>query len=425
MGNTKYLPIGSIIGDNYQIVDILGEDDFEILYLVRDTNRIGSFFVIKELFLETFSSRLKYAVSTIPEAQGVFQKRKQEIISEIEDAKRNHKVAEIKTYGYVEQNNTIYTIMEFSNNAELIDYLQFQPKEKRRLPSIEELLKNSQKKKKSFLLPKIFLGTIILAALAFYAFKMFQDNQKNKEKVLTPTLSQAHPPIVSQKSEKEKLKIILQSKPFVEAPKPIEVNTSKEQEPTSKKEEKKPLPAPVVVQVSEPSDILEKNVSKILDPDTNKTQEKPLAKELLIKKEEKVEEKKVEEKKEPFEKTSVKAFLDNFIALSANGSIENILTNYDTHVDRYFKLTNVNHEIIKKDKERYNRKWKNRTFSIENFKILKTYKKENVDYCNVQTTTKWKVSTKGGKKASGRSKGFMTLKKTDDGYRVTAIYGLK
>jgi hypothetical protein len=88
-------------------------------------------------------------------------------------------------------------------------------------------------------------------------------------------------------------------------------------------------------------------------------------------------------------------------------------------------LKNVTQATIKKDKRRYNKKWTKREFSIKEFEILTKYEKDGTDYCDLKTTTKWKVSTNSGKTAKGTSRGFMTIKKTANGYKVKSIYTLR
>ena len=412
MVKEKYLPRGSIIGESYEIVDILGEDDFEILYLVKDINRTGSFFVLKELFLETFSSREKYDVSTIPEAQGVFEKRKQQIISEVKEAKRKNKTAEIKIYGYIEQNNTIYTIMEFSNNADLVYYLQYHPKDKKSLPQLEELINLQSKKKSPLSLLKITTLLILLAALMLIAFKLFQEYQmqnKTTKPSLPADIKEKHPPLIEHIKERNKTTIVVpKNRPTLEA-----LNQTTPQ--TKEEENLSLLPLPSIIK-----EATELNLT------TKKHQEKNISSSITVATlSENNSTKKSREEEKPFSREKVQRFLNHFIEQEAKASVDTLLNNYDTNVKRYFKLRDVGHKIIKEKKEQYNKKWQHREFSITNFKILKTYSREGIQYCDVQTTTKWKVSNQHGKKASGKSRGFMTLKKVNDGYKVTSIYQIR
>jgi len=212
MKENKYLPIGSNIADKYEVIDILGEDEFEILYLVRDIQRQKTFFVLKELFLETFSSREGDLVFTIPEALGVFHKRKKQIIEEIKSRKGNLKNSEIKIYGYEDENNTVYTIMEYSNNASLEKYLHFIHKDTEPLPTLDELLS----KEKIFdyaLILKILLLSGLVLGITFYAYTFFQkDSLENDEHNLKRPIGEKFPKL------KERKKEVVE--PTVESPKP-------------------------------------------------------------------------------------------------------------------------------------------------------------------------------------------------------------
>jgi len=455
MESNKYLPTGSIVGGHYEIVDVLGEDAFDILYLVRDNHRRGSFFVLKELFLETFSSRNKESVYTIPQAQGVFDKRKEEIIREVENSKRTRQIADIKTYGYIEDNSTIYTIMEFTNNSDLTHYLQFQPKDEIILPPLEDLIDNPPKKKKSSIFLKILIVAVIIGvALALYANKMIQEDRakaEEKPKVEVKQTPIHHPPLVSRdddnnpKEQDTPKKIVEEKEPKIEEAK--ETTTDREYIPTTETTTPKENEEPQTTQtdtVNEDTIYIDNEEEIIDEEEIVETKPTPV----VIKREEPkniplgtkiesthtaVDDKtstllgtKIEQKHvESFNRASIQHFLNGFIASSANGSVEDIASKYDYHVDRYFSLRNVTQSTIKKDKRRYNRRWTHREFTIKNFKILKTYQRDNTDYCDLKTTTRWRVSTNSGKTASGSSQGFMTIKKTDHGFKVKSIYTLK
>ena len=448
MENSKYLPVGSNIGGHYEIIDVLGDDDFEILYLVRDNHRKGSFFVLRELFLETFSSRSNESVFTIPEAQGVFDKRKKEIILEVDAPKKKRQKAEIKTYGYIKDNHTIYSIMEFTNNFNLKNYLQFQPRDEIILPSLD--LKSGKKSKKSFLFLKILIIMVIMVAgLALYAYKMLKedrDKTEEKPKVVVTQTAIHHPALVT-RTETAKVEPKLEPKniePKVEESKVVLNNA--EYIPVEETE------------VLDETDIKENVESKnsvkedaiYIDNETEEIPEKEEVLKTVVLPEIKtlpVEEAKtvslgskietipnhevslgtpiVKELTEPFSRVAIKDFLDDFIASSATGSVEDIASQYDYHVDRYFSLKDVTQTSIKKDKTRYNKKWTKREFSIEAFNIIKKYQKDGSDYCDLKTTTKWKVSTNSGKTAKGKSRGFMTIKKTANGFKVKSIYTLQ
>jgi hypothetical protein len=446
MVNSKYLPIGSIIGKHYEIIDILGEDDFEILYLVRNNKQKETFFVIKELFLETFSSRNEdFAVLTISEAQGVFEKRKKEIILDLDEPK-NRSTAVIQTFGYIQENNTIYTVMEYTNNSDVGNYLQFEPKEQIFLPVLEEFDEEAIKKKKDLSFFKLLLLPLLLA-LGYFSYTIFQDRITTTGTNSSQTTT--HEPKVVAKEEVKTLKV-----------ETLKIETQDINESLKVKATeipKKNLVSPVIVQVREPSDIafLTKTDEEIVKKIESKKEEKHLAESKISKKvkvetkevktkevktkevktkevkTKEVETKEVEtktiERKKPtvFNKTSVQNFLNQYINSSAKSSSKTILSNYDTPVKRYFNLKNPTHAKIRKEILKYNKKWQHRTFKIIKFKILKTYQKNKTDYCDVQTITKWKVSSKGNKKAHGKTKGMMTLKKVKNGFKISSIYTIK
>jgi len=128
---------------------------------------------------------------------------------------------------------------------------------------------------------------------------------------------------------------------------------------------------------------------------------------------------------ERFNRMSVKRFLDKFIASSTSGTIDTIVSLYDSKVDRYFSLKNVNQNRIRKDKVSYQKRWTKREFRLVAFKIVSIYRKGNFDYCDLSTTTQWNVSSDDFRTSSGRSKGLMTLKRTYNGFKVTSIYTVK
>ena len=455
MENSKYLPVGSNVGGHYEIIDVLGDDDFEILYLVRDNHRKGSFFVLKELFLETFSSRNNESVFTIPEAQGVFDKQKKKIILEIDTAKKKRQNSDVKTYGYIKDNHTVYTIMEFTNNFSLESYLHFQPRDEIALPSLE--LTNNKIKKKSFLFLKILIITVlIVVGLALYAYKMLkEDRDKTEEKPqVVVTQTPIHHPELLNRTETSNSKTKIET----------EVKEPKAEETKVISSHAEYLPIPETKSVNEMS-VEEKNktqnhldtVINTVEDDTiyidNEVEEIPkqeeVPKTVVVPKIETLPITEAQQislgtkieptlnsgvslgtpilknSTEPFNRVAIKDFLDDFIASSATGSVEDIASKYDYHVDRYFSLKNVTQTTIKEDKSRYNRKWTKREFSIEEFKIIKKYQKDGTNYCNLKTTTKWKVSTNSGKTAKGKSQGFMTIKKTANGFKVKSIYTLK
>lgn len=138
MKNSKYLSSGENLGGHYEIVEVLGEDDFEILYLVKDRHLKDRLFVLKELFLNALSIRDEdNLVYTPAKSKYIFEQTKKEVILETNRLEEASQKQEIETYGYFEENNTVYIIMEFKNDSNLDNYLQvkFQKEDERELIS--------------------------------------------------------------------------------------------------------------------------------------------------------------------------------------------------------------------------------------------------------------------------------------------------
>jgi len=415
MKEKKYLPIGSNIADKYEVIDILGEDEFEILYLVRDIQRQKTFFVLKELFLETFSSREGELVFTIPEALGVFHKRKKQIIEEIKSRKGNSKNSEIKIYGYEDENNTVYTIMEYSNNASLEKYLHFIHKDTEPLPTLDDLLS----KEKIFdyaLILKILLLSGLILGITFYAYTFFQkdsleeDSHEFKKTVSEnfPKLKERKKEVVEQTVESQKSQVEINEAPLLKVEANITERVTERSETAIKKEE-------VILKPIVPDIAIEENSIEVLESDNDTVLEEklPILEENLTE----------ESTLIPIER-ELQGFLDEYITASAT-SAEDTMKFYDEKVKKYFRFNHPTHKTIIKSQKRYNKKWVHREFEISDFKLLRSYQKKGVNYYDVQTTTVWKVKNNQGKKASGTSRGAMTLKEVDNGFKIISIYAIK
>ena len=419
--NNKYLENGTIIGGHYEIIDVLGEDDFEILYLVKNIHREGSFFVIKELFLEVFSERKGNGVETIPEAQGVFNKRKAEIISEIDNMHRKHIENEIKIFAYFEENGTIYSCMAYTPNAKVEDYLQFEPKEDTKLPLLEELTQIGKEKKEGS--PLVLIGVVFLTVTGglILAFNQYGDQIKALN-----VLNTKHTVVVN--STQEKNDTIKKAEKVVETHREV-VESNK----TQVKEEKNLWAnnfslvnaSKKETDAIEQEDLeVEKNVTK-----EEKVDESNITKEEIIK-EEKIEEISTSRQEdtnlsEIFTEANLLQFLNNYMETTAHASSTKIMELYDDKIKRYFQFKNITPKKVGQSVRAYNRKWKHRNFKLLDFKVLKRYSADGVNYCDVETRTKWSVLNLNGKRKTGHSKGLMTIKETENGFKVKAIYGVK
>lgn len=127
--NREYLPIGYKIGYHYEIIKVLGQGGFGIIYLVKDHERLGEIFVIKELFAKSFSSRDRNgkSVNNKIDSNNVFKKIKEDILEEVNILKKINNKNIVKAYGCLEENNTIYSIMEFIEGEDLEQYNKKNP----------------------------------------------------------------------------------------------------------------------------------------------------------------------------------------------------------------------------------------------------------------------------------------------------------
>lgn len=462
MENSHYLPEGHILGGHYEIVKVLGEDEFEILYLVKDTHRLESLFVIKELFLKAYARRENEAVQIMAKSKLLFEDTKKEMIAEITTAQKNSQDNQVQTYGYLEENNTVYTIMEFVNDSNVAHYLQDNAvKEDRKeenkdeivLPPIknhnkkesievenrvepDEIIVEKEEKTKSYIFLKILsLSVLVMAGLAYYSWDMIKaDKERAKEKqVSVVTERTAYTPSLNDREEEEPIK---KEELKVEEKKVRPLNASyieEGEQNINAKDDLFDIPNEEVYEDDEDTKVVVKEEPMVKEEPKIELQKEPEVKELgepisPVKKENSNSlgtQIGGENSTDRFNRMSVKRFLDTFIASSTSGSIDDIVSQYDSKVDRYFSLKNINQNKIRKDKVSYQKRWTKREFRLVAFKIISIYRKGNFDYCDLSTTIQWNVSSDNFKTSAGRSKGLMTLKRTYDGFKVTSIYTVK
>ena len=126
MNNTNQLPTGYIIGGHYEIVKVLGQGGFGIVYLVKDLHKLDELLVAKELFAKEFSFRQRESTTVINQSDMVhiFTKIKEDIKQEVTILSKITNPNIVKAYGYLEENDTIYSIMEYLQGMDLESYLQ-------------------------------------------------------------------------------------------------------------------------------------------------------------------------------------------------------------------------------------------------------------------------------------------------------------
>jgi len=197
-----YLPVAFKLAGHYEIVELLGEDEFEILYLVKDLHMGEKLFVLKELFLPSYASRNEdNSLNIMAKSKQIFEQTKKDVIAEIELLKTTEEKKSPELYGYFEEHNTLYTIMEFMNDSNISSYLEIDSenereeemvveevaKEETTVATIEPIVEPStleEEKPKSTLFLKILIVCVVIfLGLAFYGYQMLQEEkQRIKEK---------------------------------------------------------------------------------------------------------------------------------------------------------------------------------------------------------------------------------------------------
>ncbi|CAA6815802.1 MAG: Serine/threonine protein kinase [uncultured Sulfurovum sp.] len=223
MNKEHQLAIGDKLAGHYEIISIVGEDEFEILYLVKDLHMAEQKFVLKELFLNDYSSRNEdKSVQVMAKSQEVFRQTKKDIIAEVEHLKKAQRNEGAKYYGYFEENATVYTIMEFVNSSDFSTYLKapssiysnavsteaevFEPKDLNESIPVDEPTPKEKPKSKIFLKILIVMVVIFLA-LFYYSYNMIEEEKervKNKTvAVVVSTEPMRHPPLEDKQAREE------------------------------------------------------------------------------------------------------------------------------------------------------------------------------------------------------------------------------
>ena len=227
MESSHQLPIGEKLGGHYEIVEVLGEDEFEILYLVKDLHLGEKKFVLKELFLSAYAFRNdEQDVQVMAKSKQIFEQTKVDVKAEVETLKLEKTMTTPRIYGYFEENNTVYSIMEFVKSVDDNTYLAVKNEEKeiRVTPMLnefvpeptvvivkrdEEVEKLDIKKEKSsnsyWFLKLLILGALIMAGLMYYSYDMIQkdkEHAKNKPTNVTVTNEPMAHPTLKEKIEK-------------------------------------------------------------------------------------------------------------------------------------------------------------------------------------------------------------------------------
>jgi len=124
--NSQYLPIGHKISGHYEIIEVLGQGGFGIVYKVKNRHQLDEILIIKELFLkkDSFRVRGKTTVATNPGMKHIFEKIRGDIEKEVEILSSINNKNIVQEYGQFEENQTIYSIMEYIEGMDLAKYIE-------------------------------------------------------------------------------------------------------------------------------------------------------------------------------------------------------------------------------------------------------------------------------------------------------------
>jgi len=127
--NSQHLPIGHKISGHYEIIEVLGQGGFGIVYKVKNRHQLDKVLIIKELFLkkDSFRVRGKTTVATNPGMKHIFEKIKGDIEKEVEILSSINNKNIVQEYGQFEENQTIYSLMEYIEGVDLGQYIEKHP----------------------------------------------------------------------------------------------------------------------------------------------------------------------------------------------------------------------------------------------------------------------------------------------------------
>ncbi len=287
-----------------------------------------------------------------------------------------------------------------------------------------------QKRKSTVFLKLLIVLVIIFTALAYYAYKLIQeDKAKSQDKEPTATVvvlpavptPMAHPTLTTRDKNRTKISTNMEM---------VEKNETEELslKPVATEEY---IPAMDEVYIENNSSALEgvpkAEIYTDVEVNTHEVvKQVPIQLENIAQREKIIQrEEPIKKTKESFTRVAIKGFLDKFVISLSTGSIDSILYYYDSYIEKYFLSNGATHSDIRADREAYNSRWKERDFKIKNFVILRMYKKDGIEYCKIAFTIKWSVSTQNMGADFGKSRGLMTLKRSPNGFKIVSIESSK
>lgn len=123
-----HLPVGTLIGGRFSIEGVLGEGGFGITYLTRDS-KLGSFFAIKEYYPRGISYRDNTGTNEVyvssKDDTDFYIHGKERFLSEARTLARfSEEPGVVSVMDYIEENDTVYLVMEYLRGETLQNYLK-------------------------------------------------------------------------------------------------------------------------------------------------------------------------------------------------------------------------------------------------------------------------------------------------------------
>lgn len=122
--DSSVLPLGYILNNKYKIINALGKGGFGIVYKVEDIET-KEIFAIKELFVNTVCFRRRDSQQIDSNNRELFASLKEKTYKEVNLLSSINYENIVKEYGYFEENDTCYIVMEYVDGKNLNQFLKF------------------------------------------------------------------------------------------------------------------------------------------------------------------------------------------------------------------------------------------------------------------------------------------------------------
>ncbi|MBK6088103.1 serine/threonine-protein kinase [Ruminococcus difficilis] len=127
-----HLPVGALIGGRFSVEGVLGEGGFGITYLTRD-NKLGSLFAVKEYYPRGISYRDNTGTNEVyvssKDDTDFYNHGKERFLSEARTLARfSEEPGVVSVTDFIEENDTVYLVMEYLRGETLQKYLKMHDK---------------------------------------------------------------------------------------------------------------------------------------------------------------------------------------------------------------------------------------------------------------------------------------------------------